>query len=485
MHRRLAPLLAVAAALLAPCRAQDDPAGGGTANNCVRNCQRTEACDRFAVAELNLCRDTCSCEQRPPPTCTCRAEADDLCFTRGDNDPDAWCVANPGSSGCDAAAGCFWDDASAASGGSALTGEWLPNCMMYDRDREAGESAASRYDEVCEGSRVVIQGFATAAANGEYRAAQQQSSCPDAPAQTVYKLWGSDLDLYLYRTKWAWHVGPALCSSDVFFARITTNEGADIAQSSPVADGGSPLTINCQPGLEGSCGWRECIDDAVISGGVPSCQSSLVPNNEYGWMRMVWNRAVSLRSADAPDQLDLTCRGDFDEDGRVTVVELMEVLAAFGMQSCALSADLNDDCTVGVQDVLIVLSQFGECSAPISARVSAFARSELFVSGFDDAAVNGVYTTQVFDREVCASGVLIDSLDEIALAPEGVPICMRETGQVVGCSSAAAPYNFTVYKAATGSTFLYPSRDGQYWIVGNQLCDDAIGYAYTVRHNTR
>ena len=406
MHRRLAPLVAVAAALLAPCRAQDDPAGGGTANNCVRNCQRTEACDRFAVAELNLCRDTCSCEERPPPTCTCRAEADDLCFTRGDNDPDAWCVANPGSSGCDAAAGCFWDDASAASGGSALTGEWLPNCMMYDRDREAGESAASRYDEVCEGSRVVIQGFATAAANGEYRAAQQQSSCPDAPAQTVYKLWGSDLDLYLYRTKWAWHVGPALCSSDVFFARITTNEGADIAQSSPVADGGSPLTINCQPGFEGSCGWRECIDDAVISGGVPSCQSLLVPNNEYGWMRMVWNRAVSLRSADAPDQLDLTCRGDFDEDGRVTVVELMEVLAAFGMQSCALSADLNNDCTVSVQDVLIVLSQFGECSAPTSDRVTAFARSELLVSGFDDAAVNGVYITQVFDR--CAS---------LALAP--------------------------------------------------------------------
>ena len=462
--------------------AQQEPTGaaGGNANNCVRNCENVEACDRFAVAELNLCRDTCNCVEAPPPTCTCGMHSDDVCFTQGNDDSDAWCAANPDESGCDVAAGCSWDNLSAATAGTAITGQWLPSCMMYDAD-PAGESSLSRYNAVCEGPRVAISGFVTTAANGEYRVAQQQSNCPDAPAQTIYKLWSSELDLYLYRTRRAWHIGPVLCSSDEFFARITTDEGADIAQSSSVADGGNPLTINCQLGFEGTCGWRECIDDAVMSSGVPSCRRSFVPNNEYGWLRMVWNRAVRLRAADAPDHFDVTCLGDFNEDGRVTVTELMEVLAGFGMQTCALRADLNNDCEVNVQDILIVLSQFGECSATLADRVSDSARSELLLSGFADAAVSGVYNTEVFHRDVCASGVLIDSLEEISSAPEGVPICMRETGQVVGCSSAMAPHTFTVYKSTTGTTFLYPSRDGQSWIVGDQLCDDNIGYAYTAR----
>ena len=465
-------------------RAQD---AGGDANNCVRNCQNRRACDPLARVELNLCRDNCNCAELPPPRCTCRGLSDDNCFRHGRNQPDAWCAANPDAAGnCDVSAGCFWDEITAAIIGSAATGKWLPNCVLYDRAHDPavgpyGETAASRYDAVCEGDRVVIKGFVTAEANGEYRTAGQQSNCPEAPAQTIYKLWGSALNLYLYRTKRAWHVGPTLCSSDVFFARITTDEGADIAQSSLVADGGNPLTISCQQGYESTCGWRECIDSAVISGGVPSCVSSLVPDNSYGWMRMIWNRSVRLRSAEEPDQPDFRCLGDFDGDGRVTVIELMEVLAGFGIQSCALRADVDKDCRVSVQDVLIVLSQFGMCSAPTADRVSEFARSELLLTGFDDTAVNGIYNTHVFDRNVCASGVLIDSLDQLPFAPEGIPICMRETGQVVGCSSAMAPHNFTVYKSATGSTFLYPSRNGQYWIVGNHLCDDNIGYAFTVR----
>ena len=482
----VASLLTVSPALPVARRAQDVE---GNANNCVRNCQNRRACDPLARAELNLCRDKCNCDERPPPRCTCRGQSDDNCFRHGRNQPDAWCAANPDAAGgCDVSAGCFWNDITAATSGSAATGKWLPNCVLYDRAHDPavgpyGETAASRYDAVCEGNRVVIKGFVTAGANGEYRTAGQQSNCPDAPAQTIYKLWGSALNLYLYRTDRAWHIGPTLCSSDVFFARITADEGADIAQSSPVADGGNPLTIRCQQEYQGICGWRECIDNAVISGGVPSCVRSLVPNNSYGWMRMIWNRSVRLRSADEPDQPDFTCLGDFDDDGRVTVIELMEVLAGFGMQSCALRADVDKDCRVGVQDVLIVLSQFGVCSAPAADRVSEFARSELLLTGFDDAAVNGIYNTHVFDRNVCASGVLIDSLDQLPFAPEGIPICMRASGQVVGCSSAMAPHNFTVYehKSATGSTFLYPSRNGQYWIVGNHLCDDSIGYAFTVR----
>ena len=58
-------------------------------------------------------------------------------------------------------------------------------------------------------------------------------------------------------------------------------------------------------------------------------------------------------------------------------------------------------------------------------------------------------------------------------------MCLRSTGQVLACSSAMVPNNFTVYRSVTGSTFLYPSRDGYAWVVGNKLCRDDIGYAFT------
>lgn len=315
-----------------------DQTSGANANNCVRNCQTPNACNPVDIAEMLSCQDGCHCTDAPPPVCTCDLTRQNQCTPAiaGGADPDGWCLSNP--AGCDASLGCYWDNAHAASAGGAVTGDWLPDCLMYDLDA-AGETATSRVDAVCTGARVVFTGFATSGANGEYRTAGQSSNCPAAPPNTIYKLWGG-LDLFLYRTKRAWLIGPDLCSSDSFFARITTDEGADIAQSSLVADGGSPLTINCQPGFEGTCGWRECTDVAVVGGGVPSCLRAATPNNAYGWMRFAWNRAIRLRSATASTHIDQTCAGDFNDDNLVTVIELMEVLAGFGMQSCALRADL-------------------------------------------------------------------------------------------------------------------------------------------------
>lgn len=48
---------------------------GGSANNCVRNCENLEACNPTETAELTMCRDTCNCVERPPPVCTCAAES--------------------------------------------------------------------------------------------------------------------------------------------------------------------------------------------------------------------------------------------------------------------------------------------------------------------------------------------------------------------------------------------------------------------------
>ena len=98
---------------------------------------------------------------------------------------------------------------------------------------------------------------------------------------------------------------------------------------------------------------------------------------------MMWNRAVRLQDAAAPPTYgDDKCLGDFNNDGAVTVLELMEVLAAYGMVTCSLRADLDGDCAVTVRDLLILLSHFGVCTAPDAERVSEYEISRLFLSGF-------------------------------------------------------------------------------------------------------
>jgi hypothetical protein len=53
------------------------------------------------------------------------------------------------------------------------------------------------------------------------------------------------------------------------------------------------------------------------------------------------------------------CKYDVIEDGRVDVVDLLQVLADFHLESCQLRADFNGDCIVNVADLLSLLSAFG------------------------------------------------------------------------------------------------------------------------------
>jgi hypothetical protein len=48
------------------------------------------------------------------------------------------------------------------------------------------------------------------------------------------------------------------------------------------------------------------------------------------------------------------------EDGKVDIVDLLQVLAAFHMEACGLRADFNDDCIVDVNDLLSLLSAFSD-----------------------------------------------------------------------------------------------------------------------------
>ena len=58
------------------------------------------------------------------------------------------------------------------------------------------------------------------------------------------------------------------------------------------------------------------------------------------------------------------CMGDLDGDGDVDTSDLLQMLAAFGLEHAALLSDLNGDGRVDVPDLLVLLSTFGECEVP-------------------------------------------------------------------------------------------------------------------------
>ena len=59
-----------------------------------------------------------------------------------------------------------------------------------------------------------------------------------------------------------------------------------------------------------------------------------------------------------PVQVTSGCVYDVIEDGKVDIVDLLQVLAAFHMEACGLRADFNNDCIVDVSDLLSLLSAF-------------------------------------------------------------------------------------------------------------------------------
>ena len=89
------------------------------------------------------------------------------------------------------------------------------------------------------------------------------------------------------------------------------------------------------------------------------------PKRSHSNREMATTRALVLLAAavcittptvaDAPP-----CSGDFNGCGAVTIVDLPELLAAWGpCPGCR--QDLSGDDEVGFQDLLIILSQWGPC----------------------------------------------------------------------------------------------------------------------------
>ena len=68
-----------------------------------------------------------------------------------------------------------------------------------------------------------------------------------------------------------------------------------------------------------------------------------------------------------PGSQNVTYLADLNQDGEVTVGDLLEFLVAFGEDVTDSAADLNNDGVVNVPDLLLLLSEYGGSSNNISA----------------------------------------------------------------------------------------------------------------------
>lgn len=369
--------------------------------NCVRNCQ-SRLCNASEVKQANWCSDTCACgKYQVGPK---GGEA---------NEP--------------------WDEWE----------EWMPQCTV-GANASVAKPVKAQVDSTCQGSRVTISGLMHTKANGEYRTsaipAGEKTQCsPAAGKGTIYKQRSGDL--YLYREvhphggEQGWYISKVPCSTYKYFARLSSDEGANI--------GMMPIYSGCQHGFEGVCSWRECTDKS-LSADPPTCIASATPSNNYGFLRAPYNRAAYVRQSDTSPYAYRKCLGDFNEDKNVDVMELMEILAGFGISSCAVRADLDRNCVVDVHDLLLILSHFGKCGLATTARVKPYQLSKLIISGFKYSGANGGYELQ---RVTC----------------KGFP-------------------SRIVYKQNGGKFYLFPSAVSKSkvsrWLIGEVACRDDLAYAY-------
>lgn len=370
---------------------------------CVRNCQNLKLCNLTETKQAQFCTDTCACGKYQMGT------------TGGE-------------------AGETWSDAD----------EWMPSCLIATK-----KPAQPMIDAACKGPRVLISGLMSVKANGEYRmAGVSPTSCSaGAGPNTVYKQHGGQL--YLYRIKHAaglgWYISPKPCSEKNFFARYISEEGANVGMVPYTSRG-------CQHGFEGTCAWRECIDKQQSAGGFPTCFWSSVPNNAYGFIRAPYNRAMRVRPADQSKFAYRKCLGDFNEDGTVSIKELMEVLAGYGVKSCSLRADLDNNCKIDVHDVLLLLSHFGNCKIAKAAATQPYELAKILVSGFQYKGANGKYELKL-NLAACAG-------------------------------SPPRP----AYQRMDGGMYMFPTKAQKgvapSWVVAEHPCRDDIAYAMFATKDT-
>lgn len=364
-------------------------------SKCVRNCEKG-TCNYTETRQMKKCVNTCGCGAAGRwPKLSKWPEAE--VHTLGDN--------------------------------------WAPKCNLGGKT-----STVEIYKGACKANRMIVSGLQYNPANGDYRSGGHYydkttpSYCniPDPKVKysdgtdsvggipgTVLKLWGVDYDMYLYFGEpkgegAGWFISDKPCEFYTFLARIDAEEGAKISglfddasflKKAPLKGWPKPPVefhtmmmsrmlqfVDCQHGFEGKCGWRECIEKS--KSGHPRCRVSNVPNRDYGFIRMPYNRAVFIRDpAYVPAIAYRNCLGDFNQNEKVEVQELMEVLAAFGVSSCSVRADVDRDCKVGVHDVLTTLGHFGKCDTS-KKNIPAYQRTKLMLSGFTSPRANGVYELQ-------------------------------------------------------------------------------------------
>lgn len=308
-----------------------------------------------------------------------------------------------------------------------------------------------------------------------------------------------------------WFISPKPCETHTFTARLSPEEGAAVSDKV-----GSITDLTCQLGFEGRCGWRECMDKDAELRGSPNCVESQVPNTEYGFIRMPYNRAAQIRTADASVYGHRKCLGDFNQDKTVDVKELMEVLGAFGVSSCAVRADLDHSCSVNVHDVLVLLGGFGDCDQKDKDRVAEYQLSKVYLSGFAYEGANGHYEKVTCDKskKLCAQECPMVTVNGKATRPttykrqptpqcpefdrclaSGQAWCKSQnkclTGNIskdsrcdscgdqydsknIGCGGSKCPYT------DAGDMYLYASSSPtgtRQWYVGEQPCRYDVAYA--------
>jgi hypothetical protein len=102
-------------------------------------------------------------------------------------------------------------------------------------------------------------------------------------------------------------------------------------------------------------GWLEggavLVEDQSI---FMDCNGNMIPDSQD----IADGSSTDYNTNDVPD--DCECLADLDQDGEVTVSDLLTVIAQWGNDDSGLG-DINFDGTVGVLDVLYALNSWGVC----------------------------------------------------------------------------------------------------------------------------